>query len=281
MTPIFSKGLVASTSMELTREFAALRERGIHPILAAVVCSDDPAVRSYVASKQKTAEKLGVELQVHDFSDAASETELTDRLRELCSIDSVHGVILELPIRKGWDEVGVTNAIPMTKDVDGLSAGSLGLLMQDRLDAGVVPATPQACLLLAETVTGLAGKKVTLVGRGRTVGKPLANLLVGKGATVTVCHSKTSELNETISAADIVFLATGKPHFFDRTYFRAGQVIVDAGISFKDGKLCGDANLVDLADVDVCVTPVPGGVGPLTSILVFRNLLSLINRYHV
>ncbi|WP_246722148.1 hypothetical protein [Methylosinus sp. H3A] len=140
----------------------------------------------------------------------------------------------------------------------------------------IAPATPRACIALAESQGPLLGKSVVVIGRGRTVGKPLANLLVNAGATVTVCHSATPDIPKFSRAADIVFVATGRPRFFGRDYFSQGQLVIDAGVGFIDGKLAGDVDAAALEDLDIRLTPVPGGVGPLTSILILENLLLLI-----
>ena len=175
------------------------------------------------------------------------------------------------------DEIDLTNLIPSGKDVDGLSASNLGALVQNGPhQMFTAPATPLACLVLAGPEAELKGKRAVVIGRGRTVGRPLANMLISAGATVTVCHSGTRDIPQITRSAEIVFVATGRPHHFGREYFRDGQVIIDAGIGFIGDKLAGDVDIAALADLDVQVTPVPGGVGPLTSVLILENLLKLI-----
>jgi methylenetetrahydrofolate dehydrogenase (NADP+)/methenyltetrahydrofolate cyclohydrolase len=149
-------------------------------------------------------------------------------------------------------------------------------LQNDPRQFFTAPATPQACIVLAESETELRGKQVVVIGRGRTVGRPLANMLISAGATVAVCHSETTDIPRISQSAEVVFVATGRPRHFGKKYFRDGQVIVDAGIGFIDGQLTGDVDISALAGLDVGVTPVPGGVGPLTSVLILENLLNLI-----
>ena len=185
--------------------------------------------------------------------------------------------MIELPVREGWDENRLLNSIAAEKDVDGLSACSLGELIQSNASHGTItPATPQACIALAEVCGPLAGKNVVVVGRGKTVGKPLANMLIALGATVQVCHSRTVELRQVMRRAEVVFLATGKGRSFDSSYFADGQIIVDAGISSVGGNISGDADVSDLEKLDVSLTPVPGGVGPLTSLFIFNYLARLM-----
>jgi methylenetetrahydrofolate dehydrogenase (NADP+)/methenyltetrahydrofolate cyclohydrolase len=277
MNHIFSREIVASRKARLIDAFQELRTRGVTPRLAAVVCTADPAVASYVSVKRKHTEEVGGSFEVVDLSAAGAYPEFESRVKALCARPDVHGVILVMSSKPEVDETELTNLIPALKDVDGLSAANLGALAQnDPRQFFTAPATPQACIVLAESRTGLKGKDVVVIGRGRTVGRPLANMLISAGATVTVCHSGSRDIPRIARSAEIVFVATGRPHFFGKEYFRQGQVIVDAGIGFIDGKLAGDVDIASLADLDVEMTPVPGGVGPLTSVLILENLLKLI-----
>jgi methylenetetrahydrofolate dehydrogenase (NADP+)/methenyltetrahydrofolate cyclohydrolase len=275
MKSIFSIDIVAQRKAELALAFAAVKARGTIPRLAAAFRTDDPAVASYVAAKRRHTEEVGGAFETLDLHDAHSG--VAARMRALCDRPDVHGVIVVMSSNPGADEIDLPNLIPAHKDVDGLSACNLGAMLQNGpAQRFIAPATPQSCLLLAASRTELKGKRVVVIGRGRTVGRPLANLLVSAGATVTVCHSATKDIPAISREADVVFLATGQPRMFGREYFRAGQVIIDAGIGFIDGKPCGDADFNALEGLDVEITPVPGGVGPLTSVLILENLLKLV-----
>ena len=276
MKPIYSKDIVAARKARLIDAFGAVKQRGITPKLAAVICAADPAAASYVSVKRKHTEEIGGAFEVVDLSTSGA-AEAGSRMKALCVRPDVHGVIVVMSSKPEIDEIELTNLIPANKDVDGLSAANLGMLLQnDPRQFFTAPATPQACIVLAESETELRGKQVVVIGRGRTVGRPLANMLISTGATVAVCHSETTDIPRISQSAEVVFVATGTPRHFGKKYFRDGQVIVDAGIGFIDGQLTGDVDISALAELDVGVTPVPGGVGPLTSVLILENLLNLI-----
>lgn len=275
-----SKPLVDAKILEVTHrasEYAKLH--GNLPKLVSLVCSDDSAALSYVRSKKKMAERLGINFDVLDFSNLTSDEQLIDEIIKLNADDRCGGIIVEFPLRQGFSEVRVSDAVAPSKDVDGLCAQNLGALVQSNVDSSTVaPATPTSCILLAEQSTSLVGRKVVVLGRGRTVGKPLANMLVSKGATVTVCHSKTENLDEEIGKADVVFCAIGRPAFLKASSFKPGATVVDAGIGFIEGKISGDVDASSLEQTDLTITPVPGGVGPLTTITLFENFLYLIGK---
>lgn len=277
MRYLYSKDLVAQRKSALASAIADLRGCGTTPRLAAVLCSADPAVLSYVAVKRKHTEEVGAVFEAVDLSALRAYADLEKAVNALCKRRDVDGVILVMSSNPQVDELDLTNLIPANKDVDGLSASNLGALVQHGpLQQFTAPATPQACIILAASVRDLAGARVAVIGRGRTVGRPLANMLISAGATVTVCHSGTKDIPDITRAADVVFVATGRPHRFGADYFNNGQIIIDAGIGFIDGKLSGDVDGATLTDLDVLLTPVPGGVGPLTSVVILENLLKLI-----
>jgi methylenetetrahydrofolate dehydrogenase (NADP+)/methenyltetrahydrofolate cyclohydrolase len=277
MKHIYSKDIVGARKARLVEAFGAVKRRGIAPKLAAVICAADPAVASYVSVKKKHTEEVGGSFEIVDLSAAGACADVANGMKALCVRPDVHGVILVMSSKPKFDEIELTNLIPANKDVDGLSAANLGALVQnDPRQFFTAPATPRACIVLAESQTELKGKHVVVIGRGRTVGRPLANMLISAGATVTVCHSLSKDIPQIARSAEIVFVATGRPRYFGKEYFKDGQVIIDAGIGFIDGKLAGDVDIASLADLDVRITPVPGGVGPLTSVLILENLLKLI-----
>ena len=277
MRSLYSRDIVAERKARLVQSIAALKQHGVRPRLTAIVCSSDAAAQSYVAVKRKHTNEIGADFEALDLSGVRGQDDAARAIKDLCARSDVHGAILVMSSKPQTDELDLANLIPAEKDVDGLSASNLGALMQHGAKQRfTAPATPQACMVLASSVTEIAGKRVALIGRGRTVGRPLANMLVSAGATVTVCHSGTKDIPQITREAEIVFVATGRPKGFGREYFRDGQVVVDAGIGFIDGQLSGDVDADALSELDLTLTPVPGGVGPLTSVLILENLLQLI-----
>ncbi len=276
MRRLYSKDIVTERKARLVQSIAALKQ-SVKPRLTAIVCSGDAAAQSYVAVKRKHTNEIGADFEALDLSGVRGQEDAARAIKNLCERSDVHGAILVMSSKPQTDELDLANLIPAEKDVDGLSASNLGALMQHGAKQRfTAPATPQACMVLASSVTEIAGKRVALIGRGRTVGRPLANMLISAGATVTVCHSGTKDIPQITREAEIVFVATGRPKGFGREYFRDGQVVVDAGIGFIDGQLSGDVDADALSELDITLTPVPGGVGPLTSVLILENLLQLI-----
>ncbi len=280
MERILSKEIVAKIKVDLAELSTELpQDIRSNSYLAAVICSDDTAAESYLGAKLKFASSVGVSLKVFNYSDVDDEADLISKIKDIDTDPECKAVIIELPLKKGMDELKVSNALSPEKDVDGLGVISTGAYVQKGLDVGAgffIPATPQACLILAETVTDLSGKSVAVLGRGRTVGKPLANLLISKGATVTVCHSRTKDIQDITRRSDVVFTAMGRPKSLNADYFTDGTVIVDAGIGFTDTGISGDVDLDSISDLAVNVTPVPGGVGPLTTALLFSAFLNCL-----
>ena len=277
MKHLYSKDIVAERKARLVQSISALKEQGVRPKLTAIVCSDDSAAQSYVAVKRKHTNEVGGAFEAIDLSGVRDHDDDARAITTLCARPDVHGAILVMSSKPQTDELDLANLIPAQKDVDGLSASNLGALVQHGAQQRfTAPATPQACIALASSVTEIAGKRVVLIGRGRTVGRPLANMLISAGATLTVCHSGTKDIPKITREAEIVFVATGRPRAFGREYFRSGQVVVDAGIGFIHGQVSGDVDSAAVSDLDLILTPVPGGVGPLTSVLILENLLKLI-----
>ena len=246
---------------------------GVKPKMAVILASEDAASLSYAQSKQRTATQLGIQLDIHDLGSGTSQERLHETCRALSQDDSVHGILLELPLAAHLDGEKALDHILPTKDIDGMTVANMGLLAAGRESAALVSATAQACIMLAETHGTLAGKKVAVIGRGRTVGRPLALMLVNRHATVTICHSRTPCLASAVADCDVVFVAIGKARAIDQEHLRKGHVIVDAGINFVDGKMVGDVDAASVEGVVLALTPVPGGVGPLTSALIFQNLI--------
>ena len=265
--------LAKSVKQAVTEAAAELAAAGAPPRMAVVLASEDPASAAYAESKKKTAATLGIDVQIHNLGPAISQPALIDTLRSLSADPSVHGILLELPLAPGLDADAALDAIAPGKDIDGLTAHNLGLISCGREDAALTSATARACILLAETQGTLSGKRVALIGRGRTVGRPLTGMLINRHATVTVCHTRTADLRAAIADCDIVMVAIGKARQITGAHLRPGQVVIDAGINYVDGKLAGDVDAASAEGVAAALTPVPGGVGPLTSALIFQNLI--------
>jgi methylenetetrahydrofolate dehydrogenase (NADP+)/methenyltetrahydrofolate cyclohydrolase len=268
--------LAAEIKAEVSERVEKWKERGVQPRMAVVLATDDPAAEQYERSKARNAAKLGIEMELVSLGVDCHQTELEARLGSLCEDEKVHGVLLSLPLAPDLDTEAALSRIHPHKDVDGLTPANLGLLLAAREREALAPATPLACILLAETVRPLEGERVVVVGRGRTVGKGLLPLLVNRNATVTVCHSRTRNLPEVVREGDVVFVAVGRSGLVGAEHLRAGQIVIDAGINWSESGTSGDVRTEEVVDVVERITPVPGGVGPVTSSLVFRNLLRAI-----
>jgi methylenetetrahydrofolate dehydrogenase (NADP+)/methenyltetrahydrofolate cyclohydrolase len=212
-------------------------------------------------------------VEIHNLGTGSTQARLLEACRALSADVTVDGILLELPLAPGLDADAALDEIAPGKDIDGLTPWNLGLVSAGREEDALTSATAQACVLLAETQGALAGKRVGLIGRGRTVGRPLMGMLINRHATVTVCHTRTRDLKAAIADCDIVMVAIGKARQITGGQLRPGQVVIDAGINYLDGKLVGDVDAASVEGVAAALTPVPGGVGPLTSALIFQNLI--------
>ncbi|MBB6096674.1 methylenetetrahydrofolate dehydrogenase (NADP+)/methenyltetrahydrofolate cyclohydrolase [Deinobacterium chartae] len=257
---------------EVRAEVRALREAGVRPRMSVVVASDDPATRVYVSSKAKTAEALGLEFTVVDLGSGASQSHLEATLDGLSRDPEVHGVMLEFPLSRGLDPDRALRRICPEKDVEGLTPGNLGLIAAGRESEALLAPTPQACLLLAATQGELRGERVAVVGPGRTVGRPLIHMLINHGATVTVVTEGTRDVRAALEGCRFVFVAVGRAALLGPDQLHDGQIVIDAGINVNEGGVCGDVNPAVYPRL-AAYTPVPGGVGPVTSVLVFRNFV--------
>jgi methylenetetrahydrofolate dehydrogenase (NADP+)/methenyltetrahydrofolate cyclohydrolase len=261
---------------EVSARVEEWKERGVQPRMAVVLATDDPAAEQYERTKARNAAKLGIEMELVSLGVDCPQQELEARLSALCEDEKIHGVLLSLPLASHLETEPALSCIHPHKDVDGLTPANLGLLLAAREDEALAPATPLACILLAESVRSLEGERVVVVGRGRTVGKGLLPLLVNRNATVTVCHSRTRDLPAVVREGDVVFVAVGRSGLVGREHLRGGQIVIDAGINWSEQGTTGDVRTAEVVDLVERITPVPGGVGPVTSSLVFRNLLRAI-----
>ncbi len=265
--------IAAALRDDIAGRAAALAAEGRAPKLCVVVAGDDPAAHAYAQSKGRTAAKLAIGYEVVSVAPTAGQAGLIAAVDRLNADPAVHGILIDLPVAPGMDAEAALDRIDRLKDVDGLTAGNIGLVQLNRESEAIVPATPAACIRLAEEAGPLAGRRVTVVGRGRSVGRALAPMLVNRDATVTVCHSRTRDLPDALRTAEVVFVAAGRAGLIGASDLQPGQVVIDAGINMVDGGIVGDVDPAGLDGRVAAFTPVPGGVGPLTSTLIFANLL--------
>jgi methylenetetrahydrofolate dehydrogenase (NADP+)/methenyltetrahydrofolate cyclohydrolase len=266
------KALAAALRAEVAKECEALAARGIVPSLAVVLVGEDPASKIYVRHKERAAAECGV--KALDFRRPADTTQadLLALIQELNDDASVHGILVQLPLPSHLDATPILDAIDPQKDVDGFHPENIGLLAQGR--PRFVAATPKGCMtLLAKAKVELAGKRAVVVGRSNIVGKPMALLLTNANATVTLCHSRTADLASEVGQADVVVAAVGKVNAVMAQWLKPGAIVIDVGMNRNDeGKLCGDVQFSESLAVASAITPVPGGVGPMTIASLMQNV---------
>jgi methylenetetrahydrofolate dehydrogenase (NADP+)/methenyltetrahydrofolate cyclohydrolase len=266
------KVVVEAVYRELAEEVQAIRrDHGVTPTLAVVLIGDDPASATYVNSKRKAAADLGMDTRDHLHPQGLGQDELMALVAELNRDDKVHGILVQLPLPKGLDETRVLESIDPAKDVDGLHPTNLGRLLIGK--PTLVSCTPAGVMAILDHYgIALAGKSAVVVGRSRLVGKPVAQLLIARDATVTTCHSKTPDLAGVCRRADVLVVAAGRQHLIGADHVKPGAAVVDVGIHRKaDGKLTGDVDFAAVEPIAGAITPVPGGVGPTTVAMLMRN----------
>lgn len=268
---IDGKSLAASVRASQKSAIESLAARGVRPGLAAILAGDDPASRVYLRNKARACEEIGVHSEVHEFPESVSETALLERLAQLNADPRVHGILVQLPLPRQLEAARVLAAVSPAKDVDGFHAVNLGALLQGR--PGFVPATPAGVMRLLEHAgVPLAGRRAVIVGRSTIVGKPLALLLLQKDATVTICHSKTGDLAAVTRQADILVAAVGRAKLITVDMVKPGACVIDVGVNrLADGTLAGDVDFTAVRDTAGWITPVPGGVGPMTVAMLIVN----------
>lgn len=259
---------------EVKEKVAELKAKGVEVTLAVILVGNDPASTVYVGNKKKACEYTGINSKSFELPEETTQEELMKLIDDLNNDDSVNGILVQLPLPKHLDEDKVIRAISPDKDVDGFHPESVG-----RLSIGVpgfVSCTPAGVIeLLKRSGTVLDGANAVVVGRSNIVGKPMSVLLLRENATVTICHSHTKNLKEICKAADVLVVAIGQPKFIDGSYIKEGATVIDVGIHRIDGtkKLCGDVDYESAAEVAGKITPVPGGVGPMTIAELMNNCL--------
>ena len=273
-TVIDGKGVAAEVRERVAagvREFAETHG-GRAPGLATVLVGDDPASQVYVQNKRKQTEEVGMRSIHHGLEAGASQEELLAQIAELIADDGVDGILVQLPLPDTIDQDAVVAAIDPGKDVDGLTAGSAGLLAQGR--PGLVPCTPQGVMeLLRHAGVDVQGVDAVVVGSSILVGRPLASLLLNASATVTVCHSRTRDLADVCRRADVLIAAVGSPRLVKGDWVKPGAAVIDVGVNRTDDGLVGDVDFDAAKDVAGAITPVPGGVGPMTIAMLLSNTL--------
>ena len=273
------KAVAAKVLAEVKAGVAALTARtGVQPTLAVVLVGEDPASQIYVRNKKRAADDVGIASRDFLFPAGCSQAELSETIRKINGDPSVHGILLQLPLPKGLDDNEAVNAIAPAKDADGLHPVSLGNLLAGK--PTMVPCTPAGCLeILDHYGIALEGAEAVVVGRSRLVGKPLAQLLLARNATVTMCHTRTRDLAGHCRRADILCVAAGKPRFITGDMVKEGAVVIDVGVNRLDtGKLAGDVDFDSASKRARAITPVPGGVGLLTVAMLMKNTLLAATR---
>ena len=265
------KAAAGEVRSEVASEVAELKERGVPVRLDVVLVGKDPASVTYVASKERDSEEVGIESRVHRFAADVSQAELAGLVEQLNEYEAVSGFFIQLPLPEGLDPLSLISRITPAKDVDGLSPESAG-----RLAVGLpslLPCTPHGIIqLLKRNGVELAGREAVVVGRSNLVGKPLAQLLLRENATVTVCHSRTRDLREVTRRAEVLVVAAGRREMVGAEHVREGAVVVDVGIHRREeGGLVGDVRFEEVDRVASYITPVPGGVGPMTRAMLLHN----------
>lgn len=270
---IDGKQLAQERRNEIKQTVEQLKQQGIVPGLAVILVGEDAASQIYVRNKEKACHEVGFYSEVHRLPESTSQAELLQLIDHLNKDDKIHGLLVQLPVPKHIDEKAVIHAIDPRKDVDGFLPQNLGSLLIG--EPAFEPCTPKGCIdLIKRTGIEITGKKAVVVGRSNIVGKPVAMMLLRENATVTICHSKTKNLKAELLTADIIVAAVGKANFITADMVKDGAVVIDVGMNrLENGKLTGDVDQASLEGRDCWLTPVPGGVGPMTITMLMKNTL--------
>jgi methylenetetrahydrofolate dehydrogenase (NADP+)/methenyltetrahydrofolate cyclohydrolase len=275
---IDGNALAKQIRAEVAGRTQGLKARGVQPHLAIVLVGEDPASQVYVKHKVADSEQTGLKATLERHPATMTEAELLERIRALNADASVHGILVQLPLPKHMDSHKVIETISPAKDVDGFHVASAGALMVGQ--PGFWPCTPYGCLKMLDSIGyDLKGKHAVVIGRSNIVGKPMAMMLLGRDATVTICHSRTANLKALTLQADVVVAAVGKRNVLTRDMVKPGAVVIDVGMNRNDeGKLCGDVDFEGVKEVAGWITPVPGGVGPMTRAMLLVNTIEAAER---
>lgn len=274
------KTVSARVKQELKIEAENLTKAGTKPGLAVVIVGDDSASKVYVANKEKACAELGIYSEKYALSADTTEDELLNLIKKLNADDKIHGILVQLPLPKHLDDKTIINNILPSKDVDAFHPTNVGRIMIGDFD--FVPCTPAGIMeLIHESGVEVGSKECVVIGRSNIVGKPMSMLLLHENGTVTVCHSKTADLKAQTRLADILVAAVGIPKFVKADMVKPGAVVIDVGMDRdENGKLCGDVDFDEVEKVASAITPVPGGVGPMTIAMLMRNTITAAKRAH-
>lgn len=288
-TLIDGKTMAAELTAAITKSTADLEAKnGLRPGLAVVIVGEDPASQIYVRNKKRTAESCGFHSVQHSLPAEVSQRDLLALVEKLNSDAAIHGILVQLPLPAHLDELAVTQSIHPDKDVDGLHFQNIGKLTAGHAASGMVPCTPAGCMLMIEKhlAKDLSGLNAVVIGRSNIVGKPMASLLLQANATVTICHSRTKELAAIARNADVLVAAVGRSRMVKGDWIKPGAVVIDVGMNRievevdgeKKGRLAGDVDFDEAVEVAGAITPVPGGVGPMTIAMLMSNTLQAAQR---
>ena len=276
---INGKEIAQTIKDEIKEEVASLKKAGKTCCLAVIQIGNDPASSVYVANKKKACEYIGIESLSYELPQETTEAKLLELIDKLNDDTAVHGILCQLPLPRHINEKNILNRISPKKDVDGFHPQNVGALVVGEF--GFVSCTPAGIVeLLKRSKIEIEGKNCVVIGRSNIVGKPMALLMLRENATVTICHSKTKNLKEICKQADILIVAVGKPLFVTRDFIKKGAVVIDVGIHRdENNKLCGDVDYNDVEPLVSAITPVPGGVGPMTICMLMKNCLEAMKYY--
>lgn len=277
---IDGNALAASVREDVARRTAVLVEQGLTPGLAVVLVGENPASQVYVRNKVKACADAGLHSVLERYPATMTEVELLARIESLNCDASIHGILVQLPLPAHMDAQKVIEAISPDKDVDGFHVSSAGALLVGR--PGYWPCTPYGCMKMLESIGySLRGKHAVVIGRSNIVGKPMALMLLAQNATITICHSATVNLKDLTLQADVIVAAVGKRNVLTKDMVKPGAVVLDVGMNRNDeGKLCGDVDYAGVSEVAGHITPVPGGVGPMTIAMLLVNTLEAAEQMH-
>lgn len=274
------KLLAARLKERLAAEIKTLKDYSKDvPRIVSIIVGNDPASFSYATSQQKTAKELGIHYELQTFKAEAPQEDVMSLIGDLNGYDHVHGIIVNKPLPSSMDFKTLINAIDANKDIEGMNLTNLGHLFLG--DSRIFPCTPRAVLeLLKSSRVNLKGKRAVVIGRSEIVGKPVSLLLLKEDMTVTICHSKTHDLPGMVACADVVVAALGKPLFVKGEWLKGGAIVIDVGINQVGDKIVGDVDFSSAKEKAAYISPVPGGVGPLTSVILMNNALEAFKIQH-
>lgn len=275
---IDGKAIAAEITEEMRLRAQALREKGIVPCLAVILAGNDPASEIYVRNKRRACKRAGIESRMIRLDQSVSREELLREIHALNQDPAVHAVLVQLPLPGHLDETEILSAVLPEKDADGFHPLNAGRLLTG--EKGVLPCTPAGCMeLLRRTGVPLSGAEAVVIGRSNIVGKPMSLLLLRANCTVTLCHSRTKNLAEHVRRADVVICAVGRPGLVTGEMIKPGATVIDVGINrLADGRVVGDADFESVSAVAGAITPVPGGVGPMTIAMLMKNAILAAER---